>query len=76
MSWEGLGKQRTALGTWLDNSPYNQRDLEIVSGVNKNTISKACNDSRYFPRHDVAKRILDAIRKIDPDAKMSDFWDM
>lgn len=72
----GLGKSRSKLGKWLDRHGLEQQDLMKESKVSKNTVSKVCNESDYVPRADVMKKILKAIRKVDPDAKMSDFWDM
>jgi ribosome-binding protein aMBF1 (putative translation factor) len=72
----GLGKQRSKLGKWLDREGLEQQDLANEAKVSKNTVTKACNEADYVPRQDVIKKLLKAIRKIDPGAKMSDFWDM
>lgn len=72
----GTGKPRSKLGKWLDQRGLEQNDLIEESKVSKNTISKACNEKDYVPSPGVMKKILNAIRKIDPTAKMSDFWDM
>jgi transcriptional regulator with XRE-family HTH domain len=72
----GIGKPRSKLGKWMDKRRLDQQDLAKAARVSKNTISKACNEKDYIPRHDVIKKLLAAIRKIDPNAKMSDFWDM
>ena len=72
----GIGKPRSKLGKWLDRKGLEQQDLAKVSKVSPNTITKACTDEDYIPRQDVMKKLLKAIRKVDPGAKMSDFWDM
>ncbi|WLR41413.1 helix-turn-helix transcriptional regulator [Bacillus carboniphilus] len=72
----GISKPRSKLGKWLDKKGLEQRDLAKASKVSPNTITKACNDKDYVPRQDVMKKLLKAVRKIDPNAKMSDFWDM
>ena len=72
----GIGKPRSKLGKWLDSKGLEQKDLEAATKVSHKTISKACNEKDYVPRQDIMKKILNAIRKIDPNAKMSDFWDM
>lgn len=72
----GLGKRRSKLGKWLDKYGLEQQELAQEAKVSKNTITKACNETDYLPRSDVMKKILKAVRKIDPGAKMSDFWDM
>lgn len=71
-----LGKKRSKLGKWIDKQGYNQEDLVKEAKVSRNTISKACSDSDYIPSPGVMKKILKAIRKIDPNKKMNDFWDM
>lgn len=72
----GTGKPRSNLGKWLDKKGLEQRDLAKVSKVSENTISKACKDKDYIPGPGTIKKILKAIRQRDPNAKMSDFWDM
>lgn len=72
----GLGKSRSKLGKWLDKQGLEQQDLVSEASVNKNTVSKVCNDGDYIPSQAVVKKILKAVRKIDPNAKMSDFWDV
>jgi predicted transcriptional regulator len=72
----GIGKPRSKLGKWLDRKGLEQKELSKASKVDKNTITKACNDKDYIPRQDVMKKLLKAIREIDPGANMSDFWDM
>jgi len=60
----------------LDKKGLEQQELARVAKVSKSTVSKACNEKDYIPRHDVIKKLLSAIRKIDPDVRMSDFWDI
>nr|WP_231620183.1 helix-turn-helix transcriptional regulator [Fictibacillus sp. 26RED30] len=68
--------KRTNLRKFLDLHGCSQEDLVLTSRVSRNTISKACTDKDYMPSSGVMKKILLAIRKIDPNAKASDFWDM
>jgi predicted transcriptional regulator len=72
----GIGKSRSNLGKWLDQKGLEQQDLAKIANVSKNTVTKACSDKDYIPRQDVIIKLLKAIRKVDPQAKMSDFWDM
>lgn len=72
----GLGKKRSKLGKWIDRNGLSQEDLIKASKVSRNTISKLCSDSDYMPTGATMKKILRAIRKIDPNAKSTDFWDM
>lgn len=72
----GIGKTRSQLGKWIDQKGLEQQDLAKDANVSKNTVTKACSDKDYIPRQDVMKKLLKAIHKVDPQAKMSDFWDM
>jgi transcriptional regulator with XRE-family HTH domain len=72
----GIGKPRSKLGKWLDKHGLEQKELTKVSKVNKNTVSKACNEKDYIPSQKTIQKLLKAIRKVDPNVKMSDFWDM
>lgn len=70
----GLGKKRTALGKWLDRNGLKQEDLVREAKVNRDTVSKACNDLDYVPSPAVMKKILKAVRRIDPGVEVTDFW--
>ncbi|MED5015935.1 helix-turn-helix transcriptional regulator [Paenibacillus chibensis] len=72
----GIGKQRSPLGKWIDRSGYNQEDLVKASGVSRNTISKACSDPDYVPSPTVMKKILKALREVDPSARADRFWSL
>lgn len=72
----GIGKKRTSLGRWLDQHRWTQEELSQKAKINRDTVSKACNDKNYIPGPSVMKKILNAIRKVDSNAKMNDFWDM
>ncbi|GIP38619.1 hypothetical protein J31TS4_18990 [Paenibacillus sp. J31TS4] len=72
----GLGKRRTKLGKWLDARGYNQEDLVKASKVSRNTISRACNELDYTPSISVIKKIIKALREVDPSVRADRFWDL
>jgi DNA-binding XRE family transcriptional regulator len=72
----GIGKRRTKLGRWLDRNGRTQGELAKAAGVNKETISKACNDANYSPTIKTAGKIMKALRKLDPNVKAEDFFDL
>jgi predicted transcriptional regulator len=76
MEMWGIGKPRSKLGKWMDQNGLEQQELAKIAKVSQNTVTKACREKEYVPRQDVIKKLLKAIRKVDPNAKMSDFWDM
>ncbi|HHQ2480396.1 transcriptional regulator [Bacillus thuringiensis] len=69
-------KNRTKLKKWLDRQGIEQQELAKKSKVSVQTISKACRDTDYIPKPEIMKKLLNAIRKVDPYAKSNDFWDM
>lgn len=72
----GLGKKRTKLGKWLDNRGISQAWLKEKTGLNKNTIGELSSDIERMPTQRTMKKILKAIREVDPNVKTDDFWDM
>lgn len=72
----GLGKRRTKLGRYLDKSGYTQNELAKAAGVNKETVSRACNDPDYSPTVKTLQKIVKALRHIDPSVKADDFFDL
>lgn len=72
----GIGKPRSKLGKFIDMYGYTIQELSEASKVNRNTVGKICSDKSYIPSQKTMQKILKVIRKIEPDKKMSDFWDM
>lgn len=72
----GLGKRRSKVGKLIDEHGYTQEDLRQASGISRNTVSKICNDPNYIPSPTVMKKLMKALRKLKPDAKASDFFDI
>lgn len=72
----GLGKKRTKLGKWLDRRGVSQAWLKEETGLNKNTIGDLVNNPERSPNQSTMKKILKALRNIDPKVKSDDFWDM
>ena len=75
MLW-GLGKKRSKLGRWLDRNGYSQEDLTRASKVSRNTVSRVCSDPEYLPTAKTIKKLMRAVRQIDPGANVDDFFDM
>jgi transcriptional regulator with XRE-family HTH domain len=72
----GLNKKRSKLGRWLDRQGYSQEDLMKASKVSRNTVSRLCSDPEYLPTATTIKKIMTAVRKLDPNKKVEDFFDM
>jgi predicted transcriptional regulator len=72
----GLGKSRSKFGRFIDKHSISTTEFAEESGVNRKTIGKACNDKDYIPRQDVMKKIIKTAKKVNPNIRMSDFWDL
>jgi transcriptional regulator with XRE-family HTH domain len=69
-------KKRSKLGKLIDRHGYSQEELREETRVSRNTISKACNDPDYVPSPSVMKKLMKAIRALDPGAKADDYFDL
>jgi predicted transcriptional regulator len=72
----GKGKQRTKIGKWIDKHSLSQEDLSQATKISRNTISKICNNPEYSPGTNTIKKIMKAIRRIDPKANVNDFFEI
>jgi predicted transcriptional regulator len=70
----GFFKQRSSLGRFLDKHRITQEEFARMSGVNRNTISKVCNQSASKPNMKNADKIIKAARNIDPNKNFDDFF--
>lgn len=72
----GLGKKRSKLGKWLDQRGIKQEWLVKSSKVGRTTISNACGDNDYIPNGSNIRKIIKALREIDPTISANKFWDI
>jgi predicted transcriptional regulator len=73
----GLGKNRSKLGEWLDKNGVSQEWLVRQAEVGRSTIQDLASGSKNRePTARTMKKIMTAIRQIDSNAKVTDFWDM
>jgi predicted transcriptional regulator len=73
----GLGKNRSKLGEWLDKNGVSQEWLVRQAEVGRSTIQDLASGSKKRePTARTMKKIMTAIRQIDPNAKATDFWEM
>lgn len=76
MGWEELGRKRTKLGKWLDTRGMKQSWLEKEAKLNKTTVSQLSTNKDYLPSGSTMRKVLHALRKVDPNVKQDDFWTM
>lgn len=72
----GLGKKRSRLGKWLDERGIRQSWLSKESKISQETITGLCRDDGKLPSGSTMKKVLQALRKVDPNVKQDDFWTM
>lgn len=72
----GLGKQRSKLGKWMDQRGIKQEWLIQKADVSKGTTVKLCNEKDYSPSGSTMKKIIKALREVDPSVRADQFWDL
>lgn len=70
------GKSRSRVGKWLDRRGITQEWLASKTKISRNTISKISSDNDYSPTLPTIKKVMKAIREVDPRAKTDDFFDI
>ncbi|MFE4812778.1 helix-turn-helix transcriptional regulator [Peribacillus simplex] len=70
------GKPRSKVGKWLDAKGITQEWLAKKTKINRNTISKIASDKDYSPSLKTIKKVMTAIRQVDPGARSEDFFDV
>jgi DNA-binding XRE family transcriptional regulator len=70
------GRKRSKLGRFLEKKGYKQSELSKTANLNRNTVAKIYNDSNYIPSGTTIKKVMKAIRNLDPSLKAEDFFDI
>lgn len=70
------GKPRSKVGKWLDAKGITQEWLSKKTKINRNTISRIASDKDYSPSLVTIKKVMSAIRQVDPSARSEDFFDL
>ncbi|WP_223254520.1 helix-turn-helix domain-containing protein [Bacillus sp. HNG] len=72
----GFGKKRSKFGKWLDRQRMTQEELREAAKIGRNTASRVCSDPEYTPSASTIKKLMKVVRRVDPNAKVDDFFDM
>ncbi|MDT3766182.1 helix-turn-helix transcriptional regulator [Priestia filamentosa] len=67
-------KKRGKLGRWLDKKGLKQEWLVKETNLARTTISEICTGKRD-PSTTTVKKLMKALRKVDKNAKVDDFFD-
>ncbi|MGG3186870.1 helix-turn-helix transcriptional regulator [Priestia megaterium] len=70
------GRKRSKLGRFLEKKGYKQSELSKIANLNRNTVAKIYNDSNYIPSGTTIKKVMKALRNLDPSLKAEDFFDI
>ncbi|MCA1062996.1 hypothetical protein QTG56_14895 [Rossellomorea sp. AcN35-11] len=71
-----MDRELTNLGKFLEKYEYTKREFSQESGVNESTIIKLCKDPSHFPIPKTIRKVMEVVRRIEPDVKASDFFDI
>ncbi|GLG02268.1 hypothetical protein Alches_23090 [Alicyclobacillus hesperidum subsp. aegles] len=75
MRWfAGMERNRSKFGEWLERHGVSQTDLSKMSGVPDSTINNLATSRAQHPTRLTARKLMEAIREIDPEARFEDFW--
>jgi putative transcriptional regulator len=67
-------KKRTKFGKWVNQNRLSQEQVMKLTGKDKNTISKMCNDFDYEPQEVTQLKVISGLRKHGYDVRVRDFW--
>ncbi|KHD85323.1 helix-turn-helix domain-containing protein [Heyndrickxia ginsengihumi] len=70
------GKPRSRFGIWLDQKGISQEWVSKQTKISRNTISKIASNKEYSPNLNTIKKIMKAIKEVDPRVKSDDFFDL
>ncbi|MGD6854488.1 transcriptional regulator [Bacillus infantis] len=69
-------KPRTKIGKWLDKRSISQEWIVSKTKLSRTTVSKIAGDKDYTTTLPTIKKIMKAIREIEPGAKADDYFDL
>ncbi|MCY8235407.1 helix-turn-helix transcriptional regulator [Priestia endophytica] len=70
-----MGVKKTKLKNWLAKEGRSQAWLARNSNVSRHALSEICTGKRD-PNMSTVKQIMSAIKKVQKDAKVEDFFDV
>lgn len=77
MRWfAGMGRRRSRFGKWLDENGVSQSEISRRSGVSTRTVNALATGDVQKPTRLNGRKLMKAVREIDSDADICDFWDV
>ncbi|MEC1725841.1 transcriptional regulator [Schinkia azotoformans] len=71
---KGLGNWNTKFADFLRVYDYSISKFADESKVSRNTIGKLCSDHDYIPSTITQKKIMEVVRRHEPEKQVIDFW--
>jgi autonomous glycyl radical cofactor GrcA len=69
-------QKRSKLGIWLEQHNRDTDWLTRTSGLERKTVEELASNPNKSPRMITIRKILYAVKRVDPTIKVSDLWDM
>jgi hypothetical protein len=69
-------QKRSKLGRWLERHNRDTDWLTRTSGLERKTVEELASNPNKSPRMITIRKILYAVKRVDPTIKVSDLWDM
>lgn len=69
-----MDRKRTRFGKWLDERHVSQSEMARLSGLSQKTVNSLAIGEAQKPTRLTARKLMKAVREIDPDATFDDFW--
>ncbi|MBH0162431.1 XRE family transcriptional regulator [Fictibacillus sp. 26RED30] len=76
MNMYRVEQKRSKLGMWLKQHNKDTDWLTRTSGIERQTIEELAYNPNKNPRMICIRKILYAVKKVEPTTKLSDLWDM
>ncbi|MCM3733273.1 XRE family transcriptional regulator [Fictibacillus nanhaiensis] len=69
-------QKRSKLSIWLERHNRDTDWLTRTSGLERKTVEELASNPNKSPRMITIRKILYAVKRVDPSIKVSDLWDM
>jgi hypothetical protein len=69
-------QKRSKLGIWLERHNRDTDWLTHTSGIERKTVEELATNPNKSPKMITIRKILYAVKRVDPTIKVSDLWDM
>ncbi|KZE68818.1 hypothetical protein AWM68_00645 [Fictibacillus phosphorivorans] len=76
MNMYRVEQKRSKLGFWLEQHKKDTDWLSRTTGIERKMIEELASNPNKNPRMIAIRKILYAVKRVDPTIKVSDLWDM